>query len=74
MAMVIHLQEESSRNTNSGQAQVLAHRVSSMEESLRAMAANQVAILENVRSGRTTAQAPQPTLRDQLAALLQSGA
>ena len=71
MTTLIQLQEESAKNTNNGQAQVLAHRVTSMEESLRGMAANQAAILEHVRSSRSTAQPQHPTLR-QIAALLQS--
>ena len=65
--------EERAQNSASATSQILIHRVSAMEETLRSMTANQAAILEHVRTARPTTPA-QPSIRAQLAALIQSGA
>ena len=65
--------EERAQNSASATSQILIHRVSAMEENLRSMTANQAAILEHVRTPRATTPA-QPSIRAQLAALIQSGA
>ena len=62
--------EERTANSANGVAQVLVHRVSVMEETLRGLLANQHSILEHVRIQRAPVQSrPQPDVRGLLAAL-----